>query len=111
MGYEERVIFCSFNHVSLQKVRLIAPEMKIAYLYLHAALSVIPVAKKLGVDALHITQNNLLIPGFLEKCRELDMTINAWTINKESDLKICADNGVNAIITDYPDRMKKCTWY
>ena len=107
MGYEDRVIFCSFNHLSLQKVRLFAPEMKIGYLYLYAAPSIIPFVKKLGVDALHITQHNLLAPRLLEQCREQGITINAWTINNEKDLQICTDNGVNAVITDYPDLIKQ----
>ena len=106
-GYQDRVIFCSFNHLSLQKVRLLAPEIKIGYLYLHTTPSVIPLAKKLGADALHITQRNLIISGLAEKCREMGLEINAWTINKESEYRICAEQGVNAVITDYPDRIKK----
>ena len=106
-GFEDRVIFCSFNHLSLQKVRLFAPEMKIGYLYLYASPTIVPFAKKLGVDALHITQHNLMSPGLLEKCREHEMIINAWTVNKPGDLQICAEHGVNAVITDYPDRMKQ----
>ena len=107
MGYDNRVIFCSFNHLSLQKIRLLAPEMKIGYLYLHAAASLIPFAKKLGVDALHITQRNILVPGFVEKCAEQGIAINAWTINNEKEYQCCADNGVHAVITDYPDRVRQ----
>ena len=106
-GYEDRVIFCSFNHLSLQKVRLFSKGMKIGYLYLHASPSIIPFVQKLGVDALHITEYNLLSPGLLRKCRELGITINVWTVNKERDLRICADLGIHAVITDYPDRVKQ----
>ena len=105
MGYEDRVIFSSFNHLSLQMIRLSAPEMKIGYLYLYAAAGIIPFAKRLGVDALHITQQNFLIPGFMEKCKELGIKVNAWTINQENEYQSCAENGVNAVITDYPDRI------
>lgn len=107
MGYEERVVFSSFNHLSLQKIRLLAKEMKIGFLYFHASPSVIPLVKKLGADAIHITQRNLLQPGLPEKCKECGIEINAWTINKESDLQICAAHGANAVITDYPDLMRQ----
>lgn len=106
-GYEDRVIFCSFNHLSLQRVRLIEPEMKIGYLYLRASASSISLAKRLGADALHITPQNLMKPGILEKCQETGILVNAWTINEESDLKTCIEHGVHAVITDYPDRIRQ----
>ena len=106
-GCENQVIFCSFNHLSLQKIRLLSYEMRIGYLYLHASPSIVSFAKKLGVDALHITHRNLLSAGLLENCRECGIEINAWTVNKDSELRLCAAHGVNAVITDYPDRIRK----
>ena len=102
-GYQDRVVFSSFNHLSLQKIHLYAPKMPIAYLYLHAIPSIIPFAKKIGVSAMNISCHNLQTQGFVEKCRESNMQINAWTINKEEEMRLCMEHGVNAVITDYPD--------
>ena len=106
-GYADRVIVTSFNHLSLQKIRLYAPEIRRGYLYLHAAAKIIPLAKKLGVDALNITHRNLKAEGFVDQCRENNLQINAWTVNKKEELLLCMEHGVNAVITDYPDQIRK----
>jgi len=106
-GFEDRVIFSSFNHLSLQLARLISPETKIGYLYVHVPGSAITSAKKHGVNALHIQHNDLLTPDFSEECRKNEIEINAWTINDENELRLCVEHDVNAVITDYPDRIRQ----
>ena len=106
LGCEDRVIFCSFNHLSLQKIRLLAPEMKTGYLYLHASASVIPLIRKLEVNALHIPSHDLLNQDLLTQCHDSGIEVNAWTVNRENEYQRCADNGINAVITDYPDRIR-----
>ena len=33
--------------------------------------------------------------------------INVWTVNDEYDLRLFVEMGVDGIITDYPDRLKR----
>lgn len=106
-GYENRVIFSSFNHLSLQKIRFHASKMPIGYLYLRATPTVIPIAKRHGATAMHLSYYNLQKPGVLEACRENGQQINVWTVNKEEELIFCMEQGVHAVITDCPDQIRK----
>ena len=35
------------------------------------------------------------------------MTVNAWTVDKEKDIRWCIDNGVDYITTDDPMLVKR----
>jgi glycerophosphoryl diester phosphodiesterase len=37
--------------------------------------------------------------------------VMVWTVNNENDLKLCQDLGVQAVITDYPARVRKILGY
>jgi len=37
--------------------------------------------------------------------------VMVWTVNNEDDLKLCQDLGVQAVITDYPARVRKILGY
>jgi len=106
-GYTDRIIFSSFNHLSLQKVRFFAPEIPIGYLYLRATPAVIPIAGRHGANAMHLSWHNLQKPGILEACIENGQQINVWTVNKEEEMRFCMEHGVNAVITDCPDRIRE----
>ena len=105
MGYEERVHFSSFNYLSLQKIRLYARNMPTGYLFLHASPSIVGTARKVGATAMNISCRNLQTEGFVEKCKENDMQINVWTVNKEREMHLCMEYDINAVITDYPDKI------
>ena len=46
-------------------------------------------------------------PLVVRKIHKMGKKINVWTVNDEYDLKLFVDWGVDGIITDYPDRLKK----
>ena len=37
-----------------------------------------------------------------------NLLVFAWTVNEPADIDIMIDLGVDAIVTDYPPRVKKC---
>jgi glycerophosphoryl diester phosphodiesterase len=39
----------------------------------------------------------------IEKFRNYDKKIFAWTVNKPEDISFCFENGIDAIITNFPD--------
>ncbi|MBQ2371820.1 MAG: hypothetical protein II289_01490, partial [Bacteroidales bacterium] len=45
----------------------------------------------------------------VQKCREKGMKIVPWTVDQPEDLQRMIDLGVDAIITNYPDRLLKLT--
>lgn len=45
--------------------------------------------------------------GWIKQAHKLDLTVNAWTVNKEEDIRWCIQNGVDYITTDEPVLVKK----
>ena len=43
----------------------------------------------------------------MEDCRKYGLDVNVWTVNTTEELMTCRQLGVNAIITNYPDKAKK----
>ncbi len=46
-------------------------------------------------------------PHWIKEAHDLGMTVNAWTVDKESDIRWCIDNGVDYITTDDPMLVKR----
>ena len=104
LGMEERVIYSSFNHYSIMKVRETAPKAEVGLLYSEGFIDVPGYAAKLGVNALHPSWRCLQYPDYLEDCRRYNLDLNVWTINNEALMMQMCQAGVHAIITNYPDK-------
>lgn len=101
-GMEERVIFSSFNHYSVQKMRELGCLSELAYLYSDIILDVEKYAKKTGVCGLHPAVYHLRMADFLEKYRESGRKVRVWTVNEESDMEDFIRADLEAIITNDP---------
>lgn len=44
--------------------------------------------------------------GWIKQAHKLGLTVNAWTVNKEADIRWCIQNGVDFITTDDPVLVK-----
>ena len=62
--------------------------------------------KRIGADALHPALYNLQYPDLLEDCRRYGLAVNVWTVNSAQELLLCRDLGVNAVITNYPEKAR-----
>lgn len=104
---EERVIYSSFNHYSIQKLKEYAPEAETAYLYSDVILNVDEYAKKSGIQALHPALYHVLMADFLSEYKESGLKIRVWTVNEKEHIEALVREGADAIITNYPDRAVK----
>ena len=102
-GMEERVIYSSFNHYSIQQMKKIVPEAETAYLYSDVILNVAEYAKNTKVDGLHPAVYHVKMADFLKEYLGSNLNIRVWTVNEKADMKWLIDAGVTAIITNYPD--------
>ncbi|MGL6252202.1 MAG: glycerophosphodiester phosphodiesterase, partial [Billgrantia desiderata] len=55
-------------------------------------------------DALGL-RHNRITPNEIRLARELGYEVHAWTVNDRARMSQMIDLGVDAIITDYPDRL------
>ena len=106
-GWEERVIYSSFNHYSVKKIKELKPDARVGFLYADGTLNMPEYGRDNGVDALHPALYNLQFPDYMEKCREYGLDVNVWTVNNVKDIRWCCDLGVNAIIGNYPDKIRE----
>ena len=105
-GWEDRVIYSSFNHYSVSKIKKLNPSAKVGLLYADGPVDMPGYGKRLGADALHPAFYNLQYPNFMEDSRAGGLDVNVWTVNTAEELLQCRKYGVNAVITNYPAKAK-----
>ena len=101
----DRIIFSSFNHYSMQRVKALAPEVCCGLLYDGTPVRPWAYAQALGMDALHPQFASVLVPG--GECagaQQAGIMVNPWTVNREEDLRAVFAEGADITITNYPDR-------
>ncbi len=103
-GMEDRVIYSSFNHYSVQKMKEIVPDAEVAYLYSDVILDVADYAKTTGVYGLHPAVYHVKMYDFLKEYQNSGLNIRVWTVNEKEDMEWLIREGVTAIITNYPDK-------
>lgn len=103
-GIADRVIYSSFNHYSMRKIKELVPEAKIAFLYSNGILDMPEYARKHGAYALHPSMKNIEYPDMLKECREKGIRVHVWTVNRQEDMERMRKLGVDAVITNYVER-------
>jgi len=101
-GMEDRVIYSSFNHHTLIKLRKLKPDARLGMLFGDIMVKPWEYAKQLPVDYLHPMKMNIHLPGFVEAAYAAGYGINMWTINDRETMLLCLKHGAG-IITNYPD--------
>lgn len=103
---EEKIIFSSFNHYSIQRVKALAPEIKCGLLCSDWIVDFGKYVAALNVECVHpafyMLQNNNVLQDFFDH----DLEINTWTVNDEDHMKQLIDDGVTSIITNFPEKLK-----
>jgi len=104
MGMQSRILYSSFNHYVLPKIRELDPGAKIGLLYGEALVDPWVYAKYLHADAVHPHYLAALYgPGMIEGCKKNGVAIHTWTVNDPGAMEKLALAGVEAIITNKPD--------
>lgn len=100
---EERIIFSSFNHQSVMKMKSRCPKSETGFLVADVLVDAVSYAKEYGVDALHPPWHHAQDEGFIARCHESGLAVNLWTVNNHDDMEKYCLWGADAIITNYPD--------
>lgn len=106
MNIQERILYSSFNHYSVMKIKELDSNAKLGFLYTDGYIDIAKYCKRQGVDAIHPSFNNLKYPNFVNLCNKNELEVNVWNV-RDCDLRECYDSKVNSIITNYPDRTRK----
>ena len=107
-GLQDRVMFSSFNHVTLLKLRKIAPSVDVGALVLEDGMVRVrpgDYCRESGFQAWHPSFVSLNDEN-VANCKAAGIAINVWTVNSPRSILRLAQLGVDGIITDYPDVVK-----
>lgn len=104
-NFLDRLIFSSFNHYSMRRVKEIDKHLYCGLLYDATLFESWNYAAGLGMDALHPQfWEPLVIGGESEAAHRAGIEINTWTVNGEDDIRRVLRAGVDRVISNYPDR-------
>lgn len=101
---EDQVIYSSFNHDSMLRVKALDKNAKIGFLYSNVITGPNVYALSNGADAMHPSVGVVKIQNTVEMCHEYGVKVHVWTVNEADDIKSLMDLRVDAIITNYIDR-------
>lgn len=101
---EDRVIFSSFNLVSINKCKKMLPEVPMGYLMEARMDNMGFFTEENGVEYYHPDKN------FLTEGGAVVMRmggVNVWTVNKKELMEQLNNWNVDGIFTNFPDRAKE----
>jgi len=102
---KERLLFSSFNHYSMVRVKELDPSVACGLLYDATMVRPWAYAVALGVDALHPYYAGVLVPGgTCRNAHRAGIRVNTWTVNDEDAIRKVIAEEADIIITNYPDR-------
>ncbi|MEU1331054.1 glycerophosphodiester phosphodiesterase [Streptomyces sp. NPDC005865] len=96
----------SFSARSLHRVRAASPTLPTVYLMQFVSPrhrdGRLPAGVGIAGPALRILRNH---PGYVEKLKRAGHQVHVWTVNEPEDVELCAELGVDAIITNRPKQV------
>lgn len=105
MGMFHKVVFSSFNHHSMQRLKALDQKARCGLLYDCCLISPLDYAKGAGMNAVHPNYLDLLhYPEDYAQARQKGLMVNVWTVNDDKDMKRILRSEVDVLITNYPDR-------
>ncbi len=98
------VVLSTFNHLSLAALVGLG-ACDVGMLFGDVLFEPWRYGAGIGVQALHPPFAYLdAVPDTVDQCHDAGLAVNAWTLNDTADLRRLIDLGIDAAITNYPDR-------
>lgn len=99
------VIFSSFDHYCLRRLKEIDSGVITGALHGCSLIDAHDYGSKIGVDAMH-PQFMVVDPDYMAGCKQHHLKVNTWTVNDIDQAKRLWGMGVDAIITDDPAKIR-----
>lgn len=104
INWDGRVIISSFDQATCVNARSFDADIGVGWLLWKIDLaSAITQAHILGFTAVHPNFRDLDVEA-VTMAHEMDLQVNTWTVNRQNALRAMIEIGVDAIITDAPER-------
>ncbi len=104
---EDRVIFSSFNHLSVMTLRKLAPEIPCGALTEKLDFGNPGYyCKKYDIQYYH-PDCRTLSQAAVDNCRKYGIPLNVWTVNTMDDLEQMERWGIDGVITNFPGACRR----
>ncbi|KIL44325.1 glycerophosphodiester phosphodiesterase [Jeotgalibacillus soli] len=100
---DERMILSSFNHQSVSELNNLAPNMEKAPLYSKKGINPLLLAQSVGATSVHANFRAISYEQ-MKQCQQASVAVRLYTLNRSNALQRWMESGVDAIITDYPEK-------
>ncbi|MFJ1590234.1 glycerophosphodiester phosphodiesterase [Kitasatospora albolonga] len=96
----------SFSGRSLHRVQAAAPSLPTVYLMQFVSPRLrdgrLPAGSRIAGPGMRIVRSH---PGYVERLHRAGHRVHVWTVNEPADVELCAELGVEAIITNRPKQV------
>ena len=99
----DRVIYSSFNHYSIKKIKNLDEKANTALLFGDVILYTVNYIKNANIPAIHPPVYQLKMDNFLDEYINSGLDIRVWIVNNPDDMQWLINKNIDAIITNYPD--------
>ena len=108
-GMLDRILFSSFNHYSMLRVKDIDSSLFCGLLYEATLVRPWAYAVAIGVDAIHPHYTEVITPGGnCPLAHKAGIQVNTWTVNTREVMQKTLEEGADILITNYPDVGLEC---
>jgi glycerophosphoryl diester phosphodiesterase len=100
-----QMLISSFHLPTLERIRVLEPVLGAAFLFslpVPNVRSIVRRASELGLVALHPWWRSCS-QTLVDLAHEAGLAVNTWTVNDPARMRVLAERGVDAIVTDVPD--------
>ncbi|WP_242911001.1 glycerophosphodiester phosphodiesterase family protein [Actinomadura terrae] len=106
LGFDWRVLAEAHRHPALGRVALVERKTLVPDTPWLAGLAPEdPIAAAVAIGATALSpEHTLITPSLVDDAHAAALAVVAWTVNEREDMSRLAKYGVDAIVTDYPDR-------
>lgn len=102
-GLEDKILFSSFNLVSVLKCKKLIPRIPAGFLMEVRMDNMGEFTRENQVEYYH-PDLAFLTESHVRECHNSGVGVNVWTVNKKKEMKQMAEWGVDGIFTNYPDK-------
>ncbi|KMJ59996.1 hypothetical protein AB685_03905 [Bacillus sp. LL01] len=97
------IIFSSFNHYSIARLKTLAPEIEKAVLYMEGIYKPWDYTKWVGGHGIH-PHIKVATPNIIQRAQQASVPVRPFTVNDEKTMKRLFEEGCAGFFTDYPKK-------
>ena len=104
----DRILFSSFNHQSMLRMKRLDSSVSCGLLYEAVLVRPWEYARGLGMDAIHPHYSEVLLSGGeCAAAHNAGIRVNTWTVNSPEAVSAVLREGADILITNYPAQALK----